>query len=418
MPVPLQESGRLKPPIPGRRVALAALLFAGGCEANVVLLQPEQAATGDEITLEIQVMDEALAERLGWTPGTGVPGATVQIRRDETLEARSFVTDEDGVLELSDLPSARYWVWVEKRFDAPAPGMPAVLAGGRLMRLSRGSTAQIGVRGQERGSLVISEFYYTTPASELVNWTAYKHHWYVELRNDADTTIYLDGKIIGTGFQYDIDSPAWPCTVTSPWRNEPRGVWAQSFQQFPGGGGDHPVAPGGVVVIAEQAIDHSAIFPGLPDLSHADFQFSWEDRAMNPAVPTMLPIALRVLPAASVMGLLKYVPFLAVDVNVDALEQTQNLQGTFALFPREQILDLAQLEGEIYLQPTHSSLCGNLVDLSLDALAAFAVPYSALRPDAHMLAAQRKTLPDGSLQRTGVSAADWEIRERSPGRVP
>jgi len=26
--------------------------------------------------------------------------------------------------------------------------------------------------------------------------------------------------------------------------------------------------------------------------------------------------------------------------------------------------------------------------------------------------------PDGTLQRTGVSAADWEIRERSPGRVP
>jgi len=403
--------------LPAALAGLAAILLAA-CDANVILLQPEQAVTGDAITLEVKVTDPALAERLGWAPGTGVPDAVVHVRRDERVEVQSFVTDEDGVLELPDLPSARYWVWVEKRFDAPTAGAPAVVAGGRLVRLKRGSTEEIQVRGQERGSLVISEFYYHDPASELVNWTAYDHHWYVELRNDADTTIYLDGKIIGTGFQYGIDSPAWPCSVTSPWRNEPRGVWAQSFQQFPGTGRDHPLTPGGVVVIAEQAIDHSAIYPGLPDMSHADFQFSWEDRAMNPAVPTMLPIALRVLPAGAVMGLLHYVPFVADDVDVDALEKTQNLQGTFALFPKERILDLAQMQAEIYLQPTHSSLCGNIVDPSLDALGGFVVPYEKYRPDAHLLAAQRKVLPDGTLQRTGVSAADWEIRARSPGRIP
>ncbi len=398
---------------------LAAVVLASACDANVVLLQPEQSVTGDAITLEVKVTDPALAERLGWAPGAGVPQATVHIRRDERVEVQSFVTDEDGALALPDLPSARYWVWVEKRFDAPPTGAPAALAGGRLLRLKRGSTEQIEVRGQQRGSLVISEFYYHHPKAELLDWnTAYHFQWYVELRNDADTTIYLDGKIIGTGFQYGIDSPAWPCSVTSPWRSEPRGVWAQSFQQFPGTGRDHPLTPGGVVVIAEQAIDHSAIYPGLPDMSHADFQFSWEDRAMNPAVPTMLPIALRVLPAGAVMGLLEYVPFVADGVDVDALEKTQNLQGTFALFPKERILDLAQMSNEIYLQPSYSSLCGNIVDPSLDALTAFVGPYEKYEPNPHLLAAQRKVLPDGTLQRTGVSAADWEIRARSPGRIP
>lgn len=404
-------------PHPARWCALAALALTA-CDADVVLLQPEQAAADDAITLEVQVTDTALAARLGWSPGSGVPGATVHIRRDETLDVQSFVTGEDGALQLPDLPSARYWVWAEKRLDAPPTGAPAVLAGGRLVRLKRGSTERIQVRGQVRGSLVISEFYYHSADWAAVEYTPYKNHWYVELRNDADTTIYLDGKIIGTGFQYDIDSPAWPCTVTSPWRDEPRGIWAQSFQRFPGGGGEHPLAPGGVVVVAEQAIDHSAIYPVLPDMSHADFQFSWEDRAMNPDVPTMLPIALRVLPASVVMGLLKYVPFIADDVDVNVLEKAQNLQGTFALFPRERILDLAQLENEIYLRPNYSSLCGNIVDLSLDALAAFVSPYEVYHPGGHFLAAQRKVLPDGTLQRTGVSAADWEIRDRSPGRVP
>jgi len=398
--------------------ALVALALVA-CDANVVLLQPEQAGTGDAITLEVRVTDTALAERLGWGAGTGVPSARVHVRRDETLDMRSFVANEDGVLHLPDLPSAKYWVWAEKGLDAPSRGAPAVLAGGLLVRLKRGSTEQIQVRGQKRGSLVISEFYYHHPRSEILEYNnAYDFQMYVELRNDADTTIYLDGKVLGTGFQYGPDSPAWPCTVTSPWRNESRGVWAQSFQRFPGSGGEYPLAPGDVVVIAEQAIDHSAIYPGLPDMSHADFQFSWEDRAMNPAVPTMLPVALRVLPIGRVMGTLYYVPFVSDDVNVDALEKSQNLQGTFALFPRERILDLAQLVNEISLQPTGASLCGNIVDLSLDALAAFASPYSTLRPDAHLLAAQRKVLPDGTLQRTGVSAADWEIRDRSPGRIP
>ncbi len=394
-------------------------VLAAACDANVILLQPEQAVTGDAITLEVTVTDPALAERLGWAPGTGVPGATVHIRRDERVEVQSFVTDEDGALELPDLPSARYWVWVEKRFDAPPTGAPAVLAGGRLLRLKQGSTEQIEVRGQQRGSLVISEFYYHHPKAELLDWnTAYHFQWYVELRNDADTTIYLDGKIIGNGFRYHVDSPAWPCSETSPWRNEPRGIWAQSFQQFPGSGNEHPLAPGAVIVIAEQAIDHSAIYPGLPDMSHADFQFSWEDRAMNPAVPTMLPVGLRTSPTGAVMELLSHVPFIADAVEVAALEKTQNLQGTFALFPKERILDLAQIEAEDFFEPLYSSLCGNMVDPALDALASFARPYERYHPDVHLLAAQRKILSDGTLQRTGVSAADWEIRERSPGRIP
>jgi hypothetical protein len=292
------------------------------------------------------------------------------------------------------------------------------VAGGRRLRLERGSTEVIEVRGQERGSLVISEFYYHHPDAAVLNYnTAYDFQMYIELRNDADTTVYLDGKIVGTGFQYNQESPAWPCAVTALWRNEPRGLWAQSFQAFPGSGTDYPLFPGGTVVIAEQAIDHSAIYPGLPDMSGADFQFHHADRAVNPDVPTMLPITLRVHPTGMVMGVLNYAPFVADALDLSALETTQNLQGTFALFPHETLLDTAELNAEYMLQPRFP-MCGNTVDRSLDALGAFASPYSALHPDAHFLAAQRKVLPDGTLQRTRVSAADWEIRARSPGRVP
>jgi hypothetical protein len=80
---------------------------------------------------------------------------------------------------------------------------------------------------------------------------------------------------------------------------------------------------------------------------------------------------------------------------------------------------VAALYNELYLVPARfDPLCGTVVDTSLDALAAFVIP-SDTRPDGHTLSAQRKLLPDGiHLQRTGVSAADWEIRARSPGKVP
>jgi hypothetical protein len=403
------------PRVAGLSAALALAL--AGCEANMVVFPPE-AGTGDPVTLEVRVMDPDLAERLGWAPGAGVPGATVHVRREATLQFLAFETDEDGVVELSDVPSGQYWVWTERRFDPPREGAPSVLAGGRLMDLRRGSSEQIEVRGQQRGSLVISELNYHHVDLRHTGWEQYRNHVYVELRNDSDSTIYLDGKIIGTGFNYGVDAPAWPCSETALWRNEPRGIWAKSFQQFPGGGGDYPLSPGGVVVIAEQAIDHSAIHPVLPDMSQADFQIYGVDRAMNPDVPTMLPIGLQLPLVGYFMLVLFHVPFIAEGVDVDALEKTHNLQGTFALFPRDKILDVSQIIGQTYLTPNYAGVCSNILDVSLDALPGFASPYYNVHPDAHLLAAQRKVLPDGTLQRTGVSAADWEVRERSPGRIP
>jgi hypothetical protein len=398
--------------------AMLAVAVAA-CEANMVVFPPDD--TGEVVTLEVRVTDPDLAERLGWAPGAGVPGATVHARLEGMIGFHSFETDEDGVAELADVPSGRYWVWAERRFDSPAEGAPSVLAGGRLMRLRRGSSEpneQIEVRGQQRGSLVISELNYHHVDVRQTGWETYRNHAYVELRNDSDSTIYLDGKIIGTGFNYGVEAAAWPCSETARWRNESRGIWAQSFQQFPGGGSDYPLPPGGVALIAEQAVDHSAIYPVLPDMSMADFQFYGSDRAMNPDVPTMLPIGLRVFPVGFLMLVLFHVPFIAEDVDVDALEKTHNLQGTFALFPRDKILDVSQIIGQTYLTPNYAGVCSNIVDVSLDGLPGFASPSYNVHPDAHMLAAQRKVLPDGTLQRTGVSAADWEVRERSPGRIP
>ena len=355
--------------------------------------------------------------------GAGVPETTVRLRRDQVRDGESFLTDQAGELALADVPAGRYWISAEKVMqeastnggDPPSP----VLAGGLLRYLRRGETTSLDLRGHDRGSLVISEIYYHNPPSEVVNYDPYyEWHLYLELFNNADSTIYLDGKIVGGAFNVWIDISSWPCSETAAWRMDPRGLWAQSFQRFPGSGMDYPLAPGETVVIAEQAIDHSAIYAGLPDLRDADFEWHWEGRAQKPDVPTMLPVQLRNNPTGLMLGVAALVPFVADDIDLDSLERVINIQLEFALFPGESILDVASVLYESYKWRDAYTLCGHLVDPSLDALPGFLLPTAIERSDAHMLAVQRRFLPDGSgLQRTGVSAVDFELGPRSPGRV-
>jgi hypothetical protein len=397
--------------------AVMAASAAGGCEPSVVLVTPA-APEGEPGALTL-VVDPELAERAGWTPG--VPGTAVQVRRDESATILSLVTGESGELALEGLPAAFYWVWAEKH---PTPAereepvlAPAALAGGAFLPLSRRVHDVLELRAQNDGSLVISEFYYHYPAVATHGTTNYQRHWYVELFNNADTTIYLDGKIVGAGFEYGLDAELWPCSETEPLRTDPRGIWANVFQAFPGSGTDYPLAPGEAVVIAEQAIDHGELYAGFPDLREAGFQFKWEGGAQNPAVPTMVPIQMRTRLDALLTGSGRSVPFVALPVDVSSLERvTPRFQGDFVLFPREVILDLAQIYNEFNHVRYQVRICERLVHPSLDALAVFR-PYE--RENNHLLAVQRTVLPGGTrLQRTGVSAADFEIRLRSPGQVP
>lgn len=404
-----------------RRLAAAgASLALAACEARVQLTQPAASAAPPAL-LTVVAGDTALAGRASWSPG--VPGTTVFVRRDEDPTTLTFVTDSLGVLALS-LPAASYWVSAERQSTAAERAdptrAPALLGGGARLVLSPGSRQTLTLRDQNNGSLVISEFYYAYSGIDAGSTGTYQAHWYIELYNNSDTTIYLDGKIVGAGFDYDIDAELWPCTETEPQRVDPRGIWSQRFQAFPGSGHDHPVAPGRTVVIAEQAIDHSAIYPGLPDLSHADFQFYWSSRALNPAVPTMLPIQLSTGVMTTMWLPGTNVAFIADPLDIASLERGHGrYQGDFALFPRGAILDVASLYNRYYLVRRSVPLCDALVDPSLDALGAFVIPFELDQPPPYLMSALRRLLPEGvHLQRTGTSAVDWMLGPRSPGAVP
>ncbi len=162
----------------------------------------------------------------------------------------------------------------------PPSGVERVFGDGLRQQLT--NRVDLAMRIDEAGSLVISEFYSGGGTPEIqYGWDRF---W--ELYNNSDTTIYLDGMLLGYAFGH-FGSALHTCAEQQPYREDPLGLVSRAFHQFPGAGQDHPIVPGQAVVIALDAVDHSQVHPTLPDLSHADFELEGAADTDNPDVPNM-----------------------------------------------------------------------------------------------------------------------------------
>ena len=138
----------------------------------------------------------------------------------------------------------------------------------------------------------------------------------------------------------------------------------------------------------------------------------------------MLPIQIRTPISQTMFYGAPDVAFISLPLDIASLSRKQGRYtgGDLALFPREAILDVAVLYSTGHTGPqTIAPYCRSIVDPSIDPLAAFVQPslVGAMKDSTHLYSAQRRLLPDGlHLQRTEVSAVDWEMRARSPGSVP
>jgi hypothetical protein len=140
--------------------AAVAVILVAACDARIQLVEPRAAASGPAV-LTVVAADTALARRAGWD--SGVPGVTVYLRQDQDPNVRTFETDAAGQVVLGQLPEANYWLWAEKRPSGAGLGppvlAPAALGGGLRANLVHGAMQLLPLRGQQNGSLVISEFH-------------------------------------------------------------------------------------------------------------------------------------------------------------------------------------------------------------------------------------------------------------------
>ncbi len=401
------------------RVAAAAIVTVTACDVpGVELAQPDVAtgpgsASGVYVTLE----DTALAAALGWS--TGVPGATVVLHRFiDPFQPDTLYTDSTGYVRLPDLLPGWYLAAGHRQLTpdetGPTGGVIRAFGDGLKFTPTGRDSVELRLRNEQAGSLVFSEAFEGGGTLEV------QYIWatFFELYNNSDTTIYVDQMILGRAYSYISSGPGSSCSARRTYRNDPLGIWSRAFHQFPGNGTDYPVAPGQVITIALDAVDHSVVHPSLPDLSQADFELEGTADTDNPDVPNMPS------PSPSVtrphgVGLLVAAYFLTLPVDPSALATQLIDDFRYARFPSDGILDVYTSDWAApgSQPPFVREYYCTWINREFDRLETlFYRPGIDNRISIH-----RRILRDRSavpvLQDLNVSFTDWVLGVYSPGRI-
>ena len=358
--------------------AAAVLILSSGCDFDGVTQVARAPAERADLALVIRAdsLSEA-AELLGW--GEAIPDAEVALSwADSDEEPLRVSTDAEGTARFENIRVGSY------RLSVSRPLTAEELA----------TVEDTEVTG------VFDDF---------------------AIAVQGPTTVFLDGKLIGRAF--DLVHDATPCSLSEAFRADPAGIWALEIQQFPGSGWEHPVAPGETVVIATDAIDHSAFLDEILDLSGADFEMSGPQAPDNPAVPSLLDVGAitNTLGHGIIFNSLRGVPFVADRVDLDAAASDRLLPPlTYDIhrIPGDRILDVAAFASTY--PPQVGRWCDPFVDRRFDRREGYDLLHgegawltSVNRRVAGVLADGRKVL-----QHTRSSETDFAVGERTPGWIP
>lgn len=414
---------------------------SGGALPDTTVGTPADTVRRGSLTVTVTAAGEAsrALEALG-APANRVTRAHVRIRRVGESPVEAGTTDSLGQVTFAGLLPGRYDITSLRLLsagegmqvaeaDSMLAGISALGGGASIQVEPPAGTAGVEVVAGRRGSLVISEIHDWWPLVTSGPTAQYTQAVYVEVYNNSDTTVYLDGKILGEGFWHVREgelnaSSLNNCAEFESWRLDPDGVWSEKHLRFPGTGREYPLAPHEARVVATQVIDHGEVHPGLglPDLSTADFEVVGTGQDVdNPAVPNMEHAGFR--PSVDALGrgymTTYYSLFIADDVDLESLptDKLPLRDPDYRRFPAETILDLVAVYHDPATLDWDSRVCDHLVSSIFDRQAA---PIS----DNHAGdAIQRRVLGTTAggqviLQRTRTSAVDLLRGPRSPGRVP
>jgi len=399
---------------------------------------PPTTGTVQRTSLSVRVQIDPADAALANAAGVGVAGLTVRLTRagDQTAP-RTAVTDASGAVQFDALLDGMYTASVERTLTPgeldrlpPNDRDAGIFAGGSTVPVSPPATPStvVSLVAARRGSVVISEVFDFTGTGPVYNWAHY-----VELYNNSDTTVYLDGMLLAFTSTNLHTAGFAPCNDASfaPYRADPNNIWAESGIRFPGGGRDHPVLPGQALVYAQDALDHSraAGAGSYPNLAGAQFEHVGTPADTdNPISANVLPIfatgtgaggrGLRVTVPTSI-ALVKAPGYSPLDT-VALLPVTPTPIGglprsprTFWRVPRRDIIDLVSLDysaaHKAYLATTtfRYVVCQpwlpSIFEQAEAEIADYRFPGGMRRRSLGVSATGREIL-----MRTRTSARDWE----------
>ena len=234
---------------------ITAFLLFSACSGE----KPSAPEGGGVITL-------LLVDTTGTLPGS-VPGepaylggakVSIQARSHEYVDVGE--SDDLGIAGFTGLVAGDYTVFARREILAGA--QKKVFTGFADLHVAGdGEVADtLYLSTVTVNSLMINEVYYC--GSDYSKF--YFYDQFVELYNSSQDTLYLDGCIITRNSSANVTDIEEIDFV--------RATYAFQFPGTPITGRQHPIFPGQLVVIAADAVDHSAYANNGADLSSADWE--------------------------------------------------------------------------------------------------------------------------------------------------
>lgn len=400
-----------------RWYAPVALCLAACAGSTEIVTPPPPPPAAIVVQFVADSEDTPSAQALGWQ--TAIPEVDLTLRPEDTTKgaAQQFRGNSQGSLTLANLSPGRYsafatrWLTPAERGRLPGGDDAVGFVARATVDLAAPGIRTLLMPASRRRSLVISEWAF--------NVHDYQFGGFLELHNNADTTVYLDGMIVAQGFNRDYDYPLSGCAENSPYTNDPNGIWTRFFQQFPGSGRDHPVPAGGTVVVATDAIDHRPLSEAGIDLRSADFEFGGHLDADNPAVPNLVEVGLRVDPFGHglVFPGLSTVTVVARALSVAQLERAHFAEADYARIPRDAILDVLSLRSRF---DAGFPPCPRLVNNRFDRAESYVRGTDEI--EERFYSVSRRAIPPPGpglvLQHSRSGVADLVRTVRNPGQIP
>lgn len=208
------------------------------------------------------------------------PGAQVVLRSLERGQADTLTTDGAGSVTFRDVIPGTYEITASRALTGDESfrltgnrvetHLNARLDGVRLDERSTSLVLQLG--GAPLGAFVIKEVYYT--GSGRPSGGTYFFDQFIEIYNNSTDTLHAGGLMLA--YIHGASGQINPSTTPTPFQIDHDNVYAEWVWRIPGKETDHPVPPGGSILIAQQGLNHRSDANGNPNspvnLGDADWE--------------------------------------------------------------------------------------------------------------------------------------------------